>query len=77
MIELLYSFICDLEKTNKRNTIAFQMIMISQRKKATGSESDNITHEEGQSCDSINNVGSSNGGPSQDDDSSDTSLRLG
>lgn len=80
--ERILNEIAALEKkgaqlTEENQQLKGKMIMISQRKKATGSESDNITHEEGQSCDSINNVGSSNGGPSQDDDSSDTSLRLG
>ncbi|KAK9109130.1 hypothetical protein Sjap_017190 [Stephania japonica] len=40
-------------------------------------QSENVVHEEGQSSDSVTNICGSSGNPPPDDNSSDTSLRLG
>lgn len=54
------------------------MMMLSKGKRAAVVESDSVVQEEGLSSESVTNVCSSGGGPpSLEDDSSDTSLKLG
>ncbi len=54
-----------------------QMLMLSKGKRPALVESDNGIQEEGMSSESVTNVCSCNSGPPPEDDSSDTSLRLG
>ncbi|KAF9603914.1 hypothetical protein IFM89_038824 [Coptis chinensis] len=55
-----------------------QMLGMSKGQKYVAVDSDNVVHyEEGQSSDSVTTNVSSSGGPPQDYDSSDTSLKLG
>lgn len=53
------------------------MEMMCKGKQVLTIESDNINPEEGQSSESITNLYSGSSGPPQEDDSSDTSLKLG
>uniref|UniRef100_A0A2N9FA66 K-box domain-containing protein n=1 Tax=Fagus sylvatica TaxID=28930 RepID=A0A2N9FA66_FAGSY len=54
-----------------------KMLMLSKGKRPALVESDNGIQEEGMSSESVTNVCSCNSGPPPEDDSSDTSLRLG
>lgn len=61
---------------NNGQDFGLQMEMICKGKQLLNMESDNIIIEEGQSSESNTNVYSCNSGPPEDD-SSDTSLKLG
>nr|CAN68106.1 hypothetical protein VITISV_009637 [Vitis vinifera] len=58
-------------------TLQTKMEIICKGKRLMTMESDNMILEEGQSSESITNVYSCSSGPPQEDDSSDTSLKLG
>ncbi|XP_043697375.1 MADS-box protein JOINTLESS-like [Telopea speciosissima] len=62
-----------LEEENERLR---QLVNLSKGQRHFAPESENMVHEEGQSSESITNI-SSSFGPPQDNDSSDTSLKLG
>ncbi|XP_042509537.1 MADS-box protein JOINTLESS isoform X1 [Macadamia integrifolia] len=62
-----------LEEENERLR---QLMNMSKGRRHFAHESENIVHEEGQSSESVTNICSSVG-PPQDNDSSDTSLKLG
>ncbi|XP_057974575.1 MADS-box protein AGL24-like isoform X2 [Malania oleifera] len=64
-----------LMEENKQ--LRHKLDQMSKGKKPVATESDTVIHEEGQSSDSITNVSSCNSGPPPEDDSSDTSLKLG
>lgn len=64
----------ELMEENER--LRQQVMEISNGRKAMATESENLLHEEGQSSESITNICNSNG-PPLEDDSSDTSLKLG
>ncbi|KAJ9674002.1 hypothetical protein PVL29_023514 [Vitis rotundifolia] len=61
----------------ENNKLRQKMEMICKGKRLMTMESDNMILEEGQSSESITNVYSCSSGPPQEDDSSDTSLKLG
>lgn len=61
----------------ENNKLRQKMEIICKGKRLMTMESDNMILEEGQSSESITNVYSCSSGPPQEDDSSDTSLKLG
>nr|BAN89455.1 short vegetative phase [Rubroshorea beccariana] len=65
----------ELLEENKR--LKDKMVALSKGKRPLPAESDIAVQEEGMSSESVTNVCSCNSGPPVDDDSSDTSLKLG
>ncbi|XP_039690522.1 MADS-box protein SVP isoform X3 [Medicago truncatula] len=77
VIEMKEIMLEEENKHLKQKWLAFsQMAMLSMGKSPIFGDSD-ITMQENVSAESMNNVSSCNSGPSLEDDSSDTSLKLG
>ncbi|PKU59750.1 MADS-box protein SVP isoform X1 [Dendrobium catenatum] len=65
-----------LQLMEENRCLRQQVVEMSKMGKQIVAESENVLHEEGQSSDSITNI-SNSGNSRENDDSSDTSLRLG